>query len=98
MLYSLTEKLKFDENPRIQIKDKVLTVNAGAKTVLQLMDIVTKKGEVEGALEAVSLLFSEDDQKKIQELDLSMADFVTLVTTATQLAVGEDPDADSSGE
>ena len=95
MLYSLTEKLKFEDNPQIEIKDKIITVNADATTVLKLMDIVNQKGEVEGALEAVNLLFSKEDRKTIDSLKLSMADYTTLVSTAMQLAVGADPDEDS---
>ena len=95
MLYSLTEKLKFEENPQIEIKGKIITVNADATTVLSLMDIVNQKGEVEGALEAVNLLFSKEDRKTIDSLKLSMADYTTLVSTAMQLAVGADPDEES---
>ena len=98
MLYSLTDKLKFEENPQIEVKGKILTVQADAETVLKLMDVVNSKGEVEGALEAISLLFSKADQKTINSLKLSMADYTTLVATAMQLAVGEDPDAVQSEE
>ena len=98
MLYSLTDKLKFDEAPQIQIKDTVLTVQADAETILKMMDIVNNEGEVEGALEAVNLLFSEEDRKALDALHLSMADYVTVISTAMQLAVGEDPDDESAGE
>lgn len=98
MIYSLTEKLSFEDNPQIEICGKVLTVKADATTVLKLMDIVSNKGEVDGALEAVNLLFSAKDRKVIDELKLSMQNYVTLVSTAIQLAVGEDPDEEQSGE
>ena len=92
MLYSLTDKLKFEENPQIEIKDTVVTVQADAETVLKLMDIVNRKGEVEGALEAVKLLFSEKDRMALDKLNLSMGDYTTVISTAMQLAVGSDPD------
>ena len=98
MIYSLTEKLSFEDNPQIEICGKVLTVKADATTVLKLMDIVSNKGEVDGALEAVNLLFSAKDRKVIDELKLSMQNYVTLVSTAIQLAVGEDPDEEQPGE
>lgn len=98
MLYSLTDKLQFDENPQIEVRGKLLTVKSDATTVLKLMDVVTKKGEAEGALEACNLLFSDKDRKTIDGLKLSMKDYITLVATAIQLAVGEDPDATESGE
>lgn len=99
MLYSLKDKLKFDEDPKLEITDKLtVTVKADAETVLKLMDVVNSKGEVEGALEAVNLLFSEKDRKALFALHLSMTDFTTVITHAMQVAVGEDPDAETSGE
>lgn len=95
MRYSLTEKLQMDEPQEIEIQNTILTVNADAKTVLKLMDIVATKGEVEGALEACDLLFSKEDRKKIDDLKLSMANYTTLLSTAMQLAVGADPDEES---
>ena len=97
MIYSLTEKLQFEENPKMQIKDTVLTVKSDAETVLKLMDIVNNKGEIEGALEAANLLFSAKDKKALDALKLSMNDYSVVIATAMQLAVGEDPD-EQAGE
>ena len=93
MHYSLTEKLKFNEKPVIYVKDNALTVNNSAITVLKLMDIVQQEGELAGAKNVMALLFSEDDQKKIEALSLSMEDYVTLASVAIDLALGNDPDA-----
>lgn len=98
MIYSLTDKLKFEDNPQIEIKGTVLTVKSDAETVLKLMDIVTTKGEVEGAMEAVNLLFSAKDRKALEALKLSMGDYTTVLTTAMQLAVGDNPDEEHSEE
>lgn len=92
MLYSLTDKLKFDDQPQLQIKDEVLTINSDAETVLKIMDTVSTKGDTEGTLEAVNLLFNEEDRAKLRSLKLSMEDYMTVISTAMQLAVGEDPD------
>lgn len=92
MLYSLTEKLSFQDNPQIQIKDKVITVNAEAETALKLMDLLDKEGEVQASLKAPELLFSEKDRKVISGLKLSMSDYTILLSTATSLCLGEDPD------
>lgn len=92
MTYSLTEKLNFADNPQIEIQGKKITVKADAVTVLELLDILNTKGETQAALEAAELLFSPRDQKTIQALNLQFADYVTLLTTAISLALGEDPD------
>lgn len=97
MIYSLTDKLKFEDNPQLEIKGTVLTVKSDAETVLKLMDVVNTKGEVEGAIEAVNLLFSAKDRKALDALKLSMGDFTTVIATAMSLAVGENPD-DTSEE
>ena len=98
MLYSLTEKLKFDENPVIEVKGKKLTVNADAETVLQLLDILQTRGETQAAIEAFELLFSEKDKKTIKGLKLQFKDYITLLTAAVDLALGEDPDKEEPGE
>ena len=92
MLYSLTEKLKFDEDPQIAIKDKVLTVKADAETVLTLLSLIEEKGEMKATLEAVDLLFSPADRKTIHGLKLSFDDYTKLIEVATALALGNDPD------
>lgn len=99
MIYSLTDKLKFEDNPKIEIKGKEIEVKADAETVLSLMDLLRTKGEYAASQEAITLLFSEKDQKTIKGLKLSFANYTKLLETATSLALGEDPDdKDDSGE
>lgn len=98
MLYSLTDKLKFNNSPQIQIKDKVLTVNNSATTILELMDIVQNEGDLEGAKATMNLLFSDKDKKAIEKMNLNIEDYMTLASTAMDLALGNDPDADNRGE
>ena len=98
MLYSLKDKLDF-EDVRLELTDDVtVTVKSDAKTILSIMDIVNQKGEVEGALEAINLLFSKEDKEAIDSLGLSMKGYIDVISTSMQLAVGEDPDAETSGE
>ena len=92
MIYSLTDKLNFDENPKIKIKDKTLEVKADAETVLSLMDVIQNNNEIQGTILAADLLFSDKDKKIIKSLKLGFKDYITLITTAVNLAIGEDPD------
>ena len=98
MKYNLTEKLKFSEDPVLVIQDKELTVKSDADVVLQLMDILAEKGEMSGAREALGLLLSEKDQKKLAALHLKMDDYLEVMKAAVQLALGEDLDEDQPGE
>lgn len=98
MLYSLTDKLKFNEKPQVEVNGKILTVNNEATTVLELLDIVENKGNFAGAVSALDLLFSAKDKKIIEGLGLSMEDFSTFMAVCMDLALGNDPDADKEGE
>ena len=98
MLYSLTDKLKFNEKPQVEINGKVLTINNEATTVLTLLDVVENQGNFAGAKTALDLLFSAKDRKVIENLGLSMEDFSTFMAVCIDLALGNDPDADKEGE
>lgn len=98
MIYNMTEKLKFDSDPVLTIKDTELTIKSEAETVLQLLDIVSAKGELAAARACMELLLSPDDQKKLKALHLSTRDYVEVMSTAMSLALGEDPDEDIQGE
>lgn len=98
MVYSLTEKLNFEDNPQIQIKDKTITVKADAETALKLVDILDREGEMRASIKASELLFSPRDQKAIAGLNLNMRDYGVLLRTAIALCLGNDPDEDSDSE
>ena len=92
MVYSLTDKLSFDEQPKVEIQGKVLTINNSAVNVLHLIDVVQTMGEVEGTKAIVEVLFNEKDRKTIEKLNLSMADYTKFCEICMDLAVGNDPD------
>ena len=98
MIYSLTDKLSFDENPQIEIKGKTITVKAEAETALRLLDMLDKEGELSATVKALDILFSAKDRKVISDMKLSMHDYTTLISTAIDLCLGNDPDADKESE
>lgn len=98
MKYNLTEKLKFEEDPILQIGDEELTVRSDAETLLQVLDLLNTKGELAALREVIKLIFSEKDQKKLAKMKLKADDFKTVVSTAISLAMGEDPDEEDEGE
>ena len=93
MIYSLTDKLKFDEKPKVEVNGKVLTIDNSAVNVLHLMDIVQNTGEIEGTRAIIEVLFSDKDRKVIEGLNLSMADYTKFCEVCMDLAIGNDPDA-----
>ena len=92
MIYSLTDKLNFNDNPVIKIKDKKIEVQADA----ELVDALQEKGEMQATLEAANILFTEKDKKIIKSLKLGFQDYMTLISTAISLALGEDPDKEEN--
>lgn len=87
----ITDKLSFDENPKLVVKGMELIVNADAATVLKIMGILddgnnTKPSDV---MKMYELIFSESDRKKIDKMKLQFADFQTIVFTAINLITGE---------
>lgn len=98
MKYDLTDKLRFGADPKLVIRGTELTVRSDAETVLRLMDVLGEKGEAAGAREAMELLISKADQKKLAALNLKLGDWMEVLKAAVQLAMGGDPEDDRPGE
>ena len=92
MIYNITDKLKFDEDPVLMIKDTAITVKSDAEVTLQLLDIINNNGEIAAAVQAEQLLFSAADRKKLKAMKLKTADWLEVISAATQMAFGEHPE------
>lgn len=87
----ITNKLTFDGNPTLVIKGKKLEVNADAPTMLKIMNLMTAEGvEIDQISEAYRLVFSEKSRKVIDEMKLSINDWMTVVQEAMGLIMGDD--------
>lgn len=87
----ITDKLSFDENPILKVGDLEIEVRADAENMLKIMGLFSgEKSEIEAAVEAASLLFSKEDQKKINSEKLSMKDYIILIEEAMNVAMGEE--------
>lgn len=86
----ITEKLSFDGNPYLMIKDKKLEVNADAPTMLKVMGILSvgEPGPKE-IMEMIDLMIPEESQKTLEELHLSFNDLVIVVQEAVSLITGD---------
>ena len=91
-IVDITDKLEFDENPKLVVKGKELEVNADATTVLKIMGILGDGENVQPSdvVRMYELIFSEADRKKIDKMKLQFADFQTLVFSAINLITGEE--------
>lgn len=88
----ITDKLSFDENPKLVIKGKELEVNADASTILKIMGITGDGTNVtaKDVCDMYELLFNEDARKEIDELKIPFKGFQTLVMEAVNLVTGGD--------
>ena len=86
----ITEKLTFDENPKLLIKGKEIEVKADAPTVLKVMSLMSSDApDVKDVLSAYELILPDESRKRIESLNLSFADLMTVIQEAIQLIVGE---------
>lgn len=89
----ITDKLSFEERPKLKVKNNVFEVNADAATVLKIMQII---GDGETTTKDVvamyELIFDESTRKKIEKLNLMVKDFQTLVMAAINLVTGSEDD------
>lgn len=98
MTYDITEKLNFDADPKLKIKDVELTIKSDAENVLQILDVLQNSGETEAAVKCMPIILGEEDQEKLKSLHLKMNDYIEVMEAAVSLALGEDPGEDKQGE
>lgn len=93
----ITEKLNFDENPRIVIKGAEYEVNADASTVLKIMGTLGDGNNIapKDVVSMYELIFSKKERDKIDKLKLQFEDFQIVVYAAINLITGEN---ESQGE
>lgn len=86
----ITEKLTFDENPKLLIKGKELEVKADAPTVLKVMSLMDS--DAPGAKEiikAYELILPEKSRKELDSMNLSFGDLIIVIQEAIQLIIGD---------
>lgn len=90
-IVDITDKLTYEENPRIKVKGEEIEVNADAATILKLMGILSEQ-ETPGPKEIIAmyeLIFGPEEREKIEGLKLSFTDFTTLIYEAIGLVTGD---------
>lgn len=96
-IIDLTDRLSFDENPKIIIHGKEIEVNSDAPTILKVMSIMDgSESEISAMTKAAELLFTDKSRKVIEGLKLSFANYVKLLEAAVSLATGNE--GNSEGE
>lgn len=86
----ITEKLAFDENPKLLIKGKELEVKADAPTVLKVMGLLDSDSpNAKEIMKAYELILTEKSRKEIDSMNLSFGDLIIVIQEAIQLIIGD---------
>ena len=92
MKKDITEKLNFEENPKLVIKGAEIEVDTDATTVLKVMGTIGNESDLtpKDVVKVYETIFKEKDRKKIDKLELKMGDFQVLINEAISLIMGEE--------
>lgn len=95
-IIDITNKLNFEEKPKILVKGTEIEVNNDAISFIKAIALFDSENGVSSSdlLSALELLFDEKNREKIAKLHLSFDDLSTVIKTATELIA----DNDSEGE
>ena len=86
----ITDKLTFDQNPALIIRGQELEVNADAPTMLKVMSLINGEGDdIEQIEVAYKLVFTEESRKIVEEMKLSVPDWMIFVQEAMALITGD---------
>ncbi|MDF2610041.1 MAG: hypothetical protein K0R92_1515 [Lachnospiraceae bacterium] len=86
----ISDKLSFEENPKLKIKNVELEVNSDAATMLKIMQLIGEGSGVKpnDIVSMYELIFNENERKKVEKFKLQFNDFQILVMAAVDLVTG----------
>lgn len=89
MKSSIIDKLKYAEKPEIEIAEGVfIKVNNKAMALLEASEIFDGDISTAAINRLMELLYSPEDIEKINALDLTLEDFMTVVQESLAAAIG----------
>lgn len=96
-ILDITDKLNFEENPKIKVKDVELEINASAENLIKVMALASDENNMNNIVKMCDLIFTKESKKKLDSLKLNFKDFTSVVNIALNLASGNNGD-DNVGE
>ena len=94
-IIDITDKLKFEENPKLVIKGEEFEVNTDAATVIEIIGAFEGDDEAQAVVKAYEKLFSVEAREKLADMKISMTDLSIIIKSAMELVQGGD---DAQGE
>lgn len=93
----ITDKLSFEDNPKIRIKDVELEIDASAENLLKVMAYASDSPTVNDITKMCDLIFTKESKKDLDSLKLNFSDYSNVVMMAIGLASGNSEE-ENSGE
>ena len=87
MIIDITDKLNFEESPRLKIKNVTVEVNADAPTMLKVMQRLGNGDDMKP--KDISDMY---ERKKLDAMKLNFNDFQTVIMGAVSAVTGVDMD------
>lgn len=94
----ITEKLSFDGNPRLKIRDVEIEVNADAETVLKLLGEMQDGVAPENTVKMINLLITGESREALRALNLQFWDYQKVLLAAIELVVDTGEEAPGEAE
>ena len=89
-LIDITDKLNFEEEPSVRVKNVDLAINNDAVSMLKVAALFEDgNGKSKDVIEMYHLLFDESEREKIEKLKLNMHDFNALISESAKIATGD---------
>ena len=90
-VFDITDKLSFEENPILKIKDVEIEVNTNAMDILNIIGAMKDDTNSQSLLYMLETLFpSAESMAKIKNLKLSMGDMKVFIKEAISRVMGDD--------
>lgn len=99
-LIDISDKLNYEEKPKIKVKDIEVSANNDAITVLKVVSIIEDgdKMNLSDILKIYDMLFDEENQKKIDSLKLDMKDFTTFIMETVKILSNNNQENEGEAE
>lgn len=97
-IIDITNKLNFEDKPQFKIKDTIVEANNDAVTMLKVTAAFSDNSDPANLLEIYSLLFTEENRKKIESLKLDFKDFTTVITEIASQMIGAEDESEGEAQ
>lgn len=85
----ITDKLNFEEKPKLLIKGCEITVNDDAPSMLKVMELMSVKPTAAEIVKMCNLLLDDENRAKLEEMHLSLKDYFTVIMQAVKIVSGD---------